>query len=56
MRRVGSGDIAILVMILAGGFLFAWLLGRIIMPEIDYGVPEGCYHNPKNGMRCDASQ
>ncbi len=52
----GSGDIAILVMSLASAFLLAWLVGRSIMPEIHYGVPEGCYHDPKNGTQCDASQ
>ncbi len=55
MRRVGSGDIAILIMVLAVAFLFAWLIGRSIMPEVDYGLPEGCHLDPKNGTLCDPS-
>ncbi len=51
--RAALANVAMALMVLGLAFLVAWLVGRSILPEDDYGIPEGCHYDSKTGTQCD---
>ncbi len=51
--RAALANIAITVMVLGLACLIAWLVGSSILPEDDYGIPDGCHYDSKTGTQCD---